>query len=407
MSTPTFQVGSAKHAACADTSNIQEIRTKLESTFHRQQAVSGHAHILGRIESSGYLQESLTGAYKGMFPRTLGGLGRCLQTTGHLPAILPAVDYCLAAMDHADLERMPHVIGQPNPDGSPSFVDEVDQIDGQAHVILAWALAAAGIPGAAAKGFPAMARLMDRSTTGPYLGSHTRWRCQPGLVLNTHLEHSREGQYWMCYDILTQSFISAALERMIQVAGGLGRDDCVARWSERLAFLGKRIETALIREVDGRRVYIEMLLPTGREPAVADVFGWLQLAPIAAGWEGCDATVLADTVRAWQSRATMPDSRMAMSDWTPDGPGREIYAKVLGWELVFAARHQQWDRIAAILDFVEQVNGAELISEVFTRDDSSVGRWRLRDRGNGEQLVWFIWGLCETRRLLGLEALPR
>lgn len=381
----------------------------LTSPFYENLLSRSYSNLVSRVQPNGFFPESLTGAYNGMFPRSIGALAQLFLATDREEPIEQMLRYCFRSMSQFKMERVPHVIGQENESGEISRVDDVDQIDGQAHVILAWARLAL------AKGqtlfreetYGFAATLMDRSSTAPYLSFCTGWRIEPGLVLNTHLEHSRECQFWHAYDFLSQSFVAAALESMRDVAIQMNDKEHAERWASRLQALEKNISDSMTRDLDGQKIYVEMLLPTGREPAVFPGISWLNLAPVAAGWRGVDRTLLSNTIGAWHERSAIrwKDICVTASDWLPDQPGNEIYTKVLGWDLVYSAQQGEWNRVLDILSFLEQVNGDDLPSEAFVYD-SKTDNWSLRDRGNGEQVAWLCWGLVECRNILGLPPLP-
>jgi len=313
-------------------------------------------------------------------------------------------------MMHASLERVPHIIGPRGADGRIPLIDDVDQIDGQASVILAWALLAlARGPGSFEdESFLALALLMDRSSDAPYLGRWTRWRIDPGLVLNTHFEHSREWNYWIGYDLLSQSFMMAALDRMIAVARRRGAEEESRRWAERRQRLSNAIDTSMIIEREGEPTYAEMLLPTGRAPQPYPGLSWVALSPVAAGWHDVNRGVLDATIRIWQKNARVEWDGPAVTacEWDPGtGHTGHTYGKILGWELLHAAQIGEWARACAIADFLEAVNDSELYVEIFRIDPAS-RRWTLRDAGNGEQAAWLSWSLMRARQEAGLSPRP-
>lgn len=381
----------------------------LTSRFHENLLFRSYDNLVERMQPNGYFPESVTGAYGGMFPRTIGALTQLLLSTDYTEPIEQMLGYCFRAMSQFKMERVPHVIFPAEGAETISHVDDIDQIDGQAHVLLSWALLAQtkGYTSFRDETYDFAARLMDRSSTAPYLSSCTRWRIEPGLVLNIHLEHSRESQYWHAYDFLSQSFVAASLDAMREVAVQVGDDERAQKWETRLQMLQKNIEISMCRDFEGQRIYAEMLLPTGRAPAVFPGISWLNLAPLAAGWRGVDRTVLSNTIDAWHERAAIRwrDIVLTASDWLPDQPGNEIYTKVLGWDLVYSVRNGEWKRVLDILAFLKQVNGEGLVSEAFIYD-AEKDTWTLRDRGNGEQAAWLCWGLVECRKSAGLPPLP-
>lgn len=383
-----------------------DVRARLCRPNDERRLAHNIASLAQRVRADGYFPESLTGAYHGMFPRTVGGLCRLWLATGHASLARASLSYVKQVMEERDLEDVPHVIlpADLGRKERSTGVDMVNQIDGQAHVVLAWAwLANAGDAGAALAEWPFYAKLMDRSVSGRYLGRNTRMRVVPGLVLNTNLEHSREWQYWIAYDFLTQCFVAAALEQMVAVAERLGEAAAVGRWQETLAFLQRNIATKLTRQFEGNTIYTEMLLPTGREPAVFDGISWLNLASAPSGWSGIDRNVLVATLDAWRrvARIEWNGPPVTACEWTPPGHTWHTYGKMLGWDLVLAIETERWDAATNILDFLEQVNTTELYGEIF-RYDPAAGRWSIRDAGNGEQVAWLCWSMNRARELCGL-----
>ena len=389
--------------------NQTQFARLLSSPFHEDLLCRSYANLVSRVQTNGYFPESLTGHYSGMFPRTIGALARLFLATGHAELIEPMLRYCFRAMAQFEMERVPHFIGEESPSGDITTVDDVDQIDGQAHVILSWALLALARGRSAFQDetYGLVATLMDRSSTSPYLSFCTYWRIEPGLVLNTHLEHSREEQYWHAYDFLSQSFIAAALENMRDWAIQVRDKKRAERWNSRLQALQNNIANSMTRNFDGKRIYVEMLLPTGRTPAVFPGISWLNLSPVAASWRGVDEILLSQTIDVWhkESEIRWHDLSVTASDWLPVQSGKDIYTKVLGWDLVYCVKHEEWTRALDILSFLEQVNGKGLPSEAFVYDTSR-DTWSIRDRGNGEQVAWLCWGLVECRKSIGLSALP-
>jgi hypothetical protein len=382
---------------------IDAVRRRLNSAWHTRALTGNLSNLRSRVASDGYFQESLTGVYQGMFPRTVGALARLLTLIGEIEPLQLCVDYVLGVMEEEGLDRVPHVI-TPRPGARP-LCDMIDQVDGQAHVILAWALLslARGQPGAGEeRWWPLVSGLMDRSVDSPYLSRNTRWRIHPGLVLNLNMEHSRDWEFWFAYDLLTQSFVAAALEAMIRVAERRG-DGASARWRDALAFLEAGIAREMVHELDGVRVYREMLLPTGRKPVPFDGLGWMTITPIPSGWQGADPEILANTARAWHARATVSWSgpSIAACDWTPAGHTNQIYGKQVGWDLVACMQMADYGLVCDRLDFLESENKSDLYAEIFDYHPDS-GQWTTRDPGNGEQVAWLCWSIARVRQMAGL-----
>ena len=558
----------ALHAATMD-----DVRTRLSSPFHQGLYSRTYRDILRRVEPSGYYQESLTGAYAGMFPRTVGGLTSLFLETGELGKAEAILGYVLRAIEVNGMERVPHVIDRerrqrdpvgdagslaqtqhtialyrldqperfggcqeftaprepvraielwlngyqcegtvtleiaatlagpavarakvdgklltPGGDwvrfefapaaklgagkhyvarasfsgkGVPAWfglehatgrtigaahgrdeqikpgwleipvhaaafagdtgalrhverevlpiLDDADQIDGQAHVIVSWARLAVrrGPTPFEDRTYPLVAKLMDRSTDWPYLTPYFAnlpiAACMTGLVRNVCLEHSRDGRFWDTFDILTQSFICAALKDMARVAERRGDGAHALRWRGRLQGLQSAIAARMTRQLDGKTVYLEMRLPDGGGGVPFGGLGWLNLGPVAAQWEGVDRDVLRNTVAAYRKRAMFEagGATAIATDWWPDRPlEKTVIGKGVGWEMAYSLREKEPERICQLLDAVEAINETPLYME--SAGLGADGKWHAGDPGNGEQCSWWCWGMARARKAAGL-----
>jgi len=389
--------------------DMNEVRRRLTSKWHSDALAQNIKDIRSRLDPTGYFPESLTGKYEGMFPRTVGALAKLFVLTGELGSLAQCIEYVLKTMADSALERVPHAIRPRDEAGASPLCDMLDEIDGQAHLILAWALLTLARERCADtdRRWPMVRDLMDRSVKSPYLSRDTYWRINPGLVLNLNLEHSRQEQMWFAFDFLSQSFVAAALEAMIGVADRRGEDTAASRWRERLAFLTASIEREMVYELDGKPVYREMLLPSGRKPVPFEGMGWINLAPTPSGWRGVNREIFGNTLRAWHARAKIEWGGPAITacDWTPTGHTNQTYGKMLGWDMVTSMDYGEYGHVCSILDFLEQVNTADLYAEVFNWHPDC-GEWTLDDAGNGEQVVWLCWSLMRVRQLADLSPEP-
>lgn len=398
--------------------NLRGLRDKLSSSFHEGLLRRTYDSVRDRIEPDGYFPESLTGAYAGMFPRVSGPLTLFLMDTGEPEVAERIIHYCIQGMLDNRMERIPHVIGQRDETGKIPLLCDEDQVDGQAHVVMAWALLAEnrGRTPYEDLSYPIVADLLRRSTQSPYLlPEPTGGRHLPGLVRNLNLEHSRDGRFWDAYDFLTQSFVASALEKMIPVAERRKDTDGAEKWRDSLSRLESRISENMTADFEGKRIYLEMRLPTGPGSVAFPGMGWLNLAPVPSGWGGVDSTILNDTIDAWRRVAGIQwDGPPATSsDWLPEGhtdsDGRQqsnqVIGKALGWDMLHAMIRKQYERVSDSLDFLERVNRHDLFAEAFCYDPVT-GEWVLNDPGNGEQACWWIWSMNRIRQAANLPPLP-
>ena len=394
------------------------VRARLATPFHEGLLRRTYESIRDRLEPDGYFPESLTGTYAGMFPRTCGPLARLLMDTGESAMAERAIHYCIQGMLDNGLDRIPHVIDRRDASGRIPLRCDEDQVDGQAHIIQAWALLAEqrGRTPYEDLSYPCVADLLDRATRSPYfLPGPTGGRDLPGLVRNPNLEHSRDAHFWDAYDLLTQSFVAAALERMIPIATRRSDTRHAHDWAATLARLNANVDTHMTRQFEGRRIYLELRLPTAGATEPFPGLGWINLAPVAADWQSVDPVILDHTIATWRrvARIDWSGPTAVACEWLPQGhtdaQGRRqfdaVIGKALGWDMLYAMRHDQHDYLCQTLDFLEQVNHHALFAEAF-RYDAATGQWHLNDPGNGEQACWWVWAMMRVRTQAGLTRLP-
>lgn len=363
--------------------------------------------ILDRLKPDGYFPESLTGAYEGMFPRTSAPLIFLLLEHGAYDKAQANLDFIFRSMEENEMERVPHVIGPSRiNEKDPCFRDR-DQIDGQAHVILAWArlVLAMGPNDFERKTYALIKRLTDRMSDAPYI--RRAYDAKPyesalnGLVRNGCLEHSREERYWDTFDILTQTFVCAALEEMIRLAECRGDFDSAKKWQLRLSALNQAVHTLMVRSVDGMPVYLEMRLPNGDSGTPFDGFSWLNLAPVAAGWKGVDNLILKNTIVKYAEKACFVWEGFHITGMEYKPVIRKvILGKALAWELLYNFKENNLERTGELLHLLETVNpeGPYLEFAFFQPNNS----WKIKDPGNGEQCVWMTWVIGLLRKAAGL-----
>lgn len=293
------------------------------------------------------------------------------------------------------------------------IISTIDQIDGQASLIMAWAMLALkrGHTAFEDNTYSVISELMNSTIKPPYLESGTS--CT-GLIRNYFLEHSRENRMWDAYDFLSQSFVASALENMIKIAQRRGDTTNYQLWDQRLTTLNNNITQYMTRYFNGANIYYEMLLPNTGCPQEFPGMGWINLAPIPSGWESVNHEIFKNTIDTWHNVAEInwEGPRVYSNDWLPDGytdvfgnhVSNQVIGKALGWDIVYCLEAGEYDRICDMLDFIEQVNAPQLYAEAFYY--ASDGQWYLNDPGNGEQACWLTWAMAVLRNKLGLTPVP-
>jgi hypothetical protein len=401
--------------------------TLLHSPFFERLYSSTYYSLLDRMSADGYLPESLSGAYEGMYCRTTGALVSLFIETGRYDAAEKNIRCILDAVTENDMERIPHVIGEKKAGKYPIISNE-NQVDGQAHVILAWARLALkrGHSRFEEQTWPLVSKLMVRTCDRTYF-QVGRWSIEPGLIRNLSFEHSREGRRWDVWDLLTQSFVGAALKDMSEIAKRRGLSRLADDWNKKLKLLSAGIEKNLTTIRAGKTTYLEMRLPNSDGGLPFMGMGWVCLSPIAAGWEGLDHAVMKNTVAEMQ-RTMLKNTNgqwWMPTDAYPDGTvSDEIIGKGLGWEMEFCRQEKAYTRIRQILDLIQIVNadkpvymeGGWLEAQGFKQsqpvNDEDLAKmknavWKSKDAGNGEQCAWWCWAMARLRKDAGLPAEPQ
>lgn len=373
--------------------------------------------IKKRISDDGYFPESLTGAYEGMFCRTSGGLASLLFETENYDLIEKVLSFIIAGTISNDFERIPEVFSPKRRDTDGSLKPEVlcsdDQIDGQAHVIMAWARLALqrGETDFEDFTYSFMAKLMDRSLDQMYFYSgKLPWSNHMlNLIYNSSFEHSREERRWHAFDLLSQCFVGAAADAMVKIAEKRSDFRHAELWKMKLEKLRQGVGEFLTRVVNGKTVYLEMRLPDSDWGIPYEAMSWVNLSPVAAQWEPLGRDVLKNTVqllreKLWLHKKDEGYSYLAR-EYNPDGKIiDQVIGKGVGWDLEYSRQEREYQHILDWFDFLLMSHKAKVYMECMKRDKD--GSWIINDGGNGEQTCWWCWAIARLRKDVGLSAAP-
>jgi hypothetical protein len=423
--------------SCQKVSNQKDtqynsVKDELSSDFFHELYSNTYHDIINRIEPDGFFQESKTGRYDGMYCRTVGALVSLLIETGEAERAEHVINCIFDAMKTSGLTRVPHVIDRKlfpdkpadsvkNPYG---IIGRTDQIDGQAHVIMAWARLALyrGETDFENRTWPIVSALMTSSTQPPYLGLAEEGTLS-NLIHNYAFEHSR--MVPSHYNLLTQCFVGAALEAMIAVAEKRNENKLVSRWKKSMEIIRAGVQQHLIRKVDRKEIYYELLLKENNTNIPFDGMGWVNLSPIAAQWEPLSHEVTVNTVQEFRKgMQTWNGIKWMPTDSWPDGEFfGQMIGKGVGWEIDYATQEKEWARIGEILAMLKVIqyqhpiymensfitNGSPQNINRLTKEklkELENGIWKVVDPGNGEQVAWWCWSMARLRKAVGLSATP-
>lgn len=352
--------------------------------------------IFGRLQENGFLQESLTGRYKGEYVRSVGAFAILAVEAGETAAAGRALRFVTDTVRQKILPYLPFTIAA---DGT---VRQEDELDGRAHFVLGWAqyIAAAGEDGFYGETYDLMKREADAFCSDTYFNREL------SLMRNRRLTHSRMRNgtdYPDAYDLLTNSFVLAALEELAAVAERRGQAADTARWRETAAALRTGLRQQLTHTADGNPVFWELRYQNGGRYTPEQGVSWICLTPFA---DRIDAAIWENTVaytrqRLWQ---TAPTGGYLAVECAADGTVKNrILGKSVGWDLAAAARQEDYAHALESLRFLEKYHTSDIYMEWMTPAGSS---WKLVDCGNGEQAIWFLWGVGRLRQSVGLAAHP-
>ena len=380
------------------------VRADLDSAWWRTFYAFNYNDIKSRQGGSnppGFLLESLTSAYApSYFPRTGGALVKLWLSTGDYKRARDVLAYTLEITRRAGLNRVPHYVltsGQ---------IDMTDQTDGQAAIILAWALYALQSHDRpfVATTYRQVASLMDATLDPPYFSPSF------GLVRNFNFEHYREERLWDTYDILTQSYVAQALAEMSRIAKSRGDKTHAVKWQVDRSILERAIARRLTWTFDGKKIYAEMF----DDRSTTQLFLGLSefnFGPTAAGWQDVDPKVYAQTIEAlmqyagfvWRGNRVISVGFSKGFDPVPITSG-----KLLAWQMLYFAQHGDWDQVRQTLSFIrdeQQLNNQPRVFEAAQVKISPSSVNVFNGAGNGEQTVWMLYALHEVAKLAGAKPL--
>lgn len=352
--------------------------------------------ILTRLTADGFFPESFSGKYDGEFTRSAGALAIMFTEMGDYEKAERCLQYLFDLYQRLNLPRFPHCFAY-NGDG---LLLMEDQLDGAAHCIYAYAnLCLTTDCRTFENAFYefAVKEIKTYYSDIYFYGKDSQYPVS--LVRNYCLEHSRECHFWDVFDILTQTFVLAAGEKMLALAEKRG-DIETAKW-----LAAKRDEhyRGIETNLKYGDYYAEMLIPETDKTTVYQALGWPLLAPLAIDWNGLVWETYEKTLEYMLSKTKIKDAtserEVNCSAYFPDDSKEPlIFGKVVGWMIDFYRKTEQYEKILDWLTFIE-VNNREqdILAEMYTYRD---GICIPEDYGNGEQCIWFCLSIYRLKKAL-------
>ncbi len=216
------------------------------------------------------------------------------------------------------------------------------------------------------------------------------------LLLNPSLEHSRKIRYWKSYDLLTNVFASQALYELSSVAKTMKDETSAEKWMKYAKQIEDGINTHLVTEYDGKRIYGEFYDVEDNMKFYAGI-SWVNLAPVAAEWYGMDMEIMKNTYDVYKKYASVKmygtDCLATEATLGTNELTRELIGKGLAWELMFCEMIGDNERIAQLVALERATAKRNNISVYpeFWKSETYV-----TDPGNQEHCSWQCYAMTKV-----------
>lgn len=375
---------------------------KTEPGLYSQKSVelfdATYQSMIERTRSDGYTQTSLTGAYEGMYFRDAS-----IQILAHIGA----EDFDQARLilnyitEYHRMNRHSYVIHIQRRNNS-----YFKQADTTFFFLHSWYLFATKAPKTEANvNFIASSEGKMKEFANYYLDNgylHDKY----DLLYNESFEHSRDGSYWLGYDLTTNVYASQALHEMAEYFKDSDPTNA-QKWQDASTKIANGIHKNLTAELNGGTMYAELrgrsekniqADPNTEEQFIAG-FSWVNLAPMGCDWYAADADILEHTYQMYlkygacryyrgktKMNYTMMDAYTSfkLNAATPIRTGNHIIGKGLAWEILYCAKMGYTDRLTTISAFIEEFS-TKFYPEVWAYSGG------VNDTGNQEQACWLLY----------------
>ena len=223
------------------------------------------------------------------------------------------------------------------------------------------------------------------------------------LMRNPCYEHSRNGRYWDCYDLITNCFTSEALHKMSAVAAGLGKTDKSALYKRTADEIARGVHEGLVSEINGKKIYTE-LIALDENGKVYKGFSFVSLAPVACDWYAMDDEIMENTYNLYLGMGgttyggamVLPVVVVLNDQDKVVTSGDHVIGKGLAWELLYLWKTGKTERLQKLINFVDK-NSKTVYPEVWRMNGT------LSDSANQEHANWLIY---EIARISGKSRIP-
>ncbi|MBR3844902.1 MAG: endonuclease/exonuclease/phosphatase family protein, partial [Clostridia bacterium] len=316
--------------------------------------------MIDRIREDGYAQTSLTGAYEGMFPRDSSIQIMAHVAQGDFDQARMILNYLTEYHRAKNLSYVMHIIRTHD-----SYIKQTDTTFFFLH---SWYLFATQAPKTAQnKAYIEGSYDMVKKFANYYLDNgylHDKY----DLLFNESLEHSRDGDYWQAYDLLTNVYASQALHEMADYFKTSDPANA-KKWEDAASKIVAGVHKNLVTEIDGKIMYAELIGKTAttaaNDPNAEDKFvqgfSWVNLAPMGCDWYAADPEILENTYQLYMQYGSCRYYRkyqmldvFTKFNGRPIVRGNHVIGKGLAWEMMYCKKMGYDERLAVLTAFVEE-----------------------------------------------------
>ena len=230
-----------------------------------------------------------------------------------------------------------------------------------------------------------------------------------GLMYNPCYEHSRHGDYWKAYDLITNVFTSEAAHKMSEVAKLYGNSTESTYFADAADAVAEAVHEHLICDFAGKTIYTELIgkRVNGAEHSgysgttedglyIYKGFSFVSLAPLAADWYAMDAEIMKNTYEAYCNVGTDRYGKYKVlgvvvePNATENGSvyiGNHVIGKGLAWELFYLWKTGNVERLEHLVNFVYD-KSTDVYPEVWRKDGS------VSDSANQEHANWILYSFA-------------
>lgn len=217
-----------------------------------------------------------------------------------------------------------------------------------------------------------------------------------GLILNPSLEHSKQGRYWIAYDLITNVFASQAFYELSDIAASMNDETSAQKWADYSEKIKNGIHKNLVAEVDGKTIYAEFYA-VEEDMKFYPGISWVNFAPVAAEWYGMDLEIMKNTYEVYKKHATISMNGFkglaTDADLLSGQVSFQMIGKGISWELMFCNMIGDTERVKQLVNF-ELATAKRYNLSVYPEFWASESY--VSDPGNQEHCSWAVYAMSRV-----------